>query len=74
VLLSEPSAVSKDAREKVTERMFEGFNAPAIFLGKNAVLSSFALGRQTSLVLDIGYSGTVGATSPAPVHPPCPSF
>ena len=61
VLLAESSAVSKDCREKVTERMFEGCGAPAIFLAKSAVLSSFALGRQTSLVLDIGYHGTIGA-------------
>jgi actin-related protein len=68
VLLAESSAVSKDTREKVTEHMFESFHAPAIFLAKNAVLSSFALGRQTSLVLDIGYEGAIGALSWSTVH------
>ena len=47
VLLSESAAVGKDCREQVTERMFEGCGAPAIFLAKSAVLSAFALGRQT---------------------------
>lgn len=53
--------MSKDTREKMVERMFEAFSAPAVFLAKQAVLCSFALGRQTSLVLDIGYDGTVGS-------------
>ena len=61
MLMTEHTAVSKDCREKATERMFEAFSVPALFLAKNAVLSSFALGRQTSLVLDVGYEGTVGA-------------
>jgi actin-related protein len=60
VLLSEACSFSKDQRERATERLFESFQYPAIFLAKNAVLSSFALGRQTSVVLDIGYDGTTG--------------
>jgi actin-like protein 6A len=32
----------------------------AVFLAKNAVLSSFAMARQTSLVVDIGHENTVG--------------
>lgn len=32
----------------------------AVFLAKNAVLSSFASGRQTSLVVDAGHEATVG--------------
>jgi actin-like protein 6A len=68
VLLSESAAVSKDNREKVTEHMFETFLAPALFLSKSAVLSSFALGRQTSLVLDIGYEGTIGALVQPDIH------
>lgn len=59
MLLAEPTYVSKDAREKMVEIMFEEFRAPATFLAKNAVLSSFALGRQTSLVVDMGHEGTV---------------
>lgn len=33
----------------------------AVFLSKNAVLSSFASGKQTSLVVDAGHERTVGA-------------
>ena len=32
----------------------------AVFMAKSAVLSSFASGRQTSLVVDAGHDGTVG--------------
>jgi len=34
--------------------------AAAVFLARNAVLSSFAVGRQTSLVVDSGHGSTVG--------------
>lgn len=60
-MLSEPVFNSRDAREKMVQCMFEDLNVPAVFLAKNAVLSSFALGRQTSLVVDMGHEGTVGA-------------
>lgn len=35
----------------------------AVFIAKNAVLSSFAMGRQTSLVVDVGHDSTVGELS-----------
>ena len=44
--------------------MFEKYNVPAFFLVKNAVLSAFANGRSTALVLDSGSSHT----SAIPVH------
>ena len=44
--------------------MFEKYNVPAFFLVKNAVLSAFANGRSTGLVLDSGASHT----SAIPVH------
>ena len=43
--------------------LFEKHKPPAVFLSRNAVLSSFATGRQTSLVVDIGHEGTTGAFS-----------
>lgn len=49
---------SKAKREKITELMFEKYNVPAFFLCKNAVLSAFANGRSTGLVLDSGASHT----------------
>ena len=62
-MLAEPSFQPREARERVVQRVFEGCSAPALFLAKNAALSSYATGRQTSLVVDIGYEGTVGARS-----------
>ncbi len=69
-MLAEPSFNSRQARERTVELMFEKFAPPALFLAKNAVLSSFAMGRQSSLVVDAGHEGTVGARAgafPAPV-------
>lgn len=61
LLLAEPSHNSREAREKTVELMFEKFGVPALFLARNAVLSSFATARQTSLVLDAGYATTTAA-------------
>lgn len=44
--------------------LFEKFNAPAIFVCKSAVLSAFASGRSTALVVESG----AGSTCIAPVH------
>lgn len=44
----------------LSQIMFELHSPPAIFLGRNAALSSFSMGRQTSLVMDCGYSATTG--------------
>ena len=71
LMLAEPSFQPREARERVVQRMFEGCSAPALFLAKNAALSSYATGRQTSLVVDMGYEGTVGAPPPLlPFHFP----
>ena len=64
VLFSEAPWNQKIRREKLTEIMFEKYNIPAFFLVKNAVLSAFANGRSTGLVLDSGSSHT----SAVPVH------
>ena len=39
--------------------MFESYGVPAAFLSKDAVLACYACGRTTSIVVDIGASGTV---------------
>ena len=71
LMLAEPSFQPREARERVVQRVFEGCSAPALFLAKNAALSSYATGRQTSLVVDMGYEGTVGAQPPLlPFHFP----
>ena len=64
MMLAEPSHNTDSAREKMVELMFENYNVPAVFLAKNAVLSSFAMGKPTSLVVDMGHESTVGACLP----------
>ncbi|KAG5234026.1 Actin-related family protein [Salix suchowensis] len=64
MLLAEPSSNSQQQRERTAELMFEKYTAPALFLAKNAVLTSFASGRATSLVVDSGG----GSTTVTPVH------
>nr|XP_027186620.1 actin-related protein 4 isoform X3 [Cicer arietinum] len=64
MLLAEPSSNAQQQRERAAELMFEKYKAPALFLAKNAVLTSFASGRATSLVVDSGG----GSTTVAPVH------
>ncbi|XP_037493655.1 actin-related protein 4-like [Jatropha curcas] len=52
MLLAEPSSNPQHQRERTAELMFEKYSVPALFLAKNAVLTSFASGRPTSLVVD----------------------
>ena len=54
VLLTEPCLRGKANREKMIEIMFEAFNIPAMHIAYQAVLSLFASGRSTGLVLDCG--------------------
>uniref|UniRef100_A0A0B6YSV1 Actin, cytoplasmic n=1 Tax=Arion vulgaris TaxID=1028688 RepID=A0A0B6YSV1_9EUPU len=64
VLMSEAAWVTKSKREQLTEIMFEKYNVPAFFLCKNPVLSAFANGRSTALVVDSGAT----QTSAVPVY------
>ncbi|KAL4633247.1 actin-related protein 4 isoform X2 [Quercus suber] len=64
MLLAEPSSNTQQQRERTAELMFEKYKVPALFLAKNAVLTSFASGRATALVVDSGG----GSTTVAPVH------
>ncbi|CAM9752092.1 actin-like protein 6B [Lethenteron reissneri] len=64
VLMSEAPWNARGKREKLTEIMFEHYNIPAFFLCKTAVLSAFANGRSTGLVLDSGATHTTAI----PVH------
>ncbi|CAI9753581.1 unnamed protein product [Fraxinus pennsylvanica] len=64
MLLAEPCSNTQQQREKAAEIMFEKYQVPALFLAKNAVLTSFASGRATSLIVDSGG----GSTTVAAVH------
>lgn len=72
VLLTEAPHNPQRNREKMCEIMFEKFQSPALYIAIQAVLSLYATGRTTGVVLDIGdgvshcvpvYEGRTRATS-----------
>ena len=56
LLLTEPAWNARESRETLTEMAFETLGAPAFYLANRSVLSSFAAGKPSSLVIDIGSS------------------
>ncbi|OXA45619.1 Mannosyl-oligosaccharide glucosidase [Folsomia candida] len=64
VLLTEAPLNPRRNREKSAEIFFETLNAPALFLSMQAVLSLYATGRTTGVVLDAGD----GVTHAVPIY------
>ncbi|KAH9804708.1 actin 1 [Citrus sinensis] len=64
VLLTEPPLNPKINREKMVEIMFEGFEVPATYVAIQAVLSLYASGRTTGIVMDSGE----GVTHVVPIY------
>ncbi|CAO1376788.1 unnamed protein product [Diamesa serratosioi] len=64
VLLTEAPLNPRKNREKAAEIFFETFNVPALFVSMQAVLSLYATGRVTGVVLDSGD----GVTHAVPIY------
>lgn len=64
VLFSEAPLNPRQNRDKIAEIFFETFRAPALFFAPPAVLSLYASGRTTGVVLDVGE----GVTHAVPVY------
>jgi actin-related protein len=64
VMVTEGPLNPKGNREKMTQIMFEEFNIPALYVANQGVLSLYASGRTTGVVLDCGH----GASHAIPIY------
>ncbi|RKP00351.1 hypothetical protein CXG81DRAFT_13336, partial [Caulochytrium protostelioides] len=61
LLLSEAALAPRADHATLMQLAFEQFDVPALYLARAPVLSAFALGRPTALVLDVGMDGATAA-------------
>jgi len=64
VLVTEAPLAAREDRERLVETLFESLGAPAASVNIQAVLSLYATGRTTGIVLDVGD----GATWSVPIY------
>ncbi|KAE8357312.1 actin family [Aspergillus caelatus] len=64
VVMSEAIGNPRQNRERMTQMLFETFNNPAIYLASQPVLSLYASGLQTGVVIESGD----GVTQIVPIH------
>ena len=64
IFYTEPPINPKSNRERMTQVMFETFDAPAFYVSHQATLSLYASGRTTGIVVDCGG----GVTQIIPVY------
>ncbi|KAF9109644.1 Actin-1 [Mortierella sp. AM989] len=67
VLLTEAPRNPKPNREKMTQLMFETFKVPAFYLSMQAILSLYAAGGTTGIIVDSGD----GVTHTVPIYDGC---
>ncbi|TIB93566.1 actin-related protein Arp4p [Wallemia mellicola] len=58
LLLTEPAWNTQKHREKLAEIAFEKFKVPGFYIANESVLSAFAAGKSTALIIDIGSDST----------------
>ncbi|ORX33839.1 actin family [Kockovaella imperatae] len=58
LMFTEPAWNTPASRENLTRMAFEQEGVPALYFGSSGVLSAFAAGKPTALVLDVGYANT----------------
>ena len=58
LLITEASRNPKAKRDNMTSMIFETFNVPSFYVGVSAVLSFYASGRTTGIVVDSGEDAT----------------
>lgn len=64
LFMTEPSWNTSKARERCAEIAMESWGTPAFYIGRQGVMTAFASGKATALIVDIGAANT----SVTPVH------